>query len=255
MKQIFLSLFGAVALAGVFQTHANAYESHSLAGETIPSYRQRQENATPETVLRWLQEGNRRFVAGTSSHGGYPLDARERVKISSQCQRPLAVVLSCIDSRTAPELVFDTSVGDLFTVRVGANVLNDDILGSMEIAAESGAKLIVVLGHTDCGGVKGACSGLQLGHMTQLLERVKPAISATNRQLDRDPILSKIVGERVVGNRRYIAEVSHTNAVMSTRQIWERSPILRQKIERHEILLLTAVFDVDSGRVIFDQSR
>lgn len=222
------------------------------AQETVAQYRQRQAEATPQSVFQWLQDGNRRFVRGKSIHGGYPKDARNRIQITSRGQRPLAAILSCIDSRTTPELAFDTSVGDLFTARVGANVTNDDIIGSLEIAAESGAKVLVIMGHTDCGGIKGACSGLELGHMTQLLERVKPAIASTNQRLDNDQALSDLVGERVVTNRRYIAEVSHENARLSTRQIRERSQILREKADRGEILLLTALFDVDSGRVIFD---
>lgn len=142
-----------------------------------------------------MKQGNQRFAAGRSNHGGYLINALERAEASAKGQRPLAAILSCIDSRTSPELVFDTSVGDLFTARVGANVINDDILGSLEIAVESGAKVLVVLGHTDCGGVKGACSNLQLGHMTQLLERVKPAIKDTNEWLNKNPKLSESVGE------------------------------------------------------------
>ncbi len=164
-------------------------------------------------------------------------------------------MLSCIDSRTTPEIAFDTSVGDLLTARVGANVVNEDILGSLEIAVESGVKVVVVLGHTDCGGVKAACRGLELGHMTQLLERVKPSITSTNKRLDGDAALSTFVGERVVGNRRYVAEVSHANAAASMRQIRERSKILREKADRGEIYLLTAMYDVDSGRVVFDPTR
>jgi carbonic anhydrase len=217
----------------------------------IQDYRQRQDHATPASVLDWLKEGNSRFAKGKSKHGGYPTDARERIKVAAQGQRPLAAILSCIDSRTTPELTFDTSVGDLFTARIGANVVNDDILGSLEIAVESGAKVIVVLGHTDCGGIKGACSGLELGHMTQLLERVKPAIHTTNTRLDNDPVLSKTVGERVVGNRRYIAEIGHDNAEQSADQLLSRSSILREKVQRGEILLVPAVFNVDTGVVTF----
>lgn len=221
----------------------------------VQVYRQRQELATPASVLAWLKQGNARFAAGRSHHGGYPLDARERIQVAAQGQRPLATVLSCIDSRTTPDLVFDTSVGDLFTARVGANVVNDDILGSLEIAAESGSKVIVVLGHTDCGGIKAACMGLELGHMTQLLERVKPAIQVTNARLDRNPPLSHAVGDRVVTNRRYIAEIGHDNAEMSADQLLERSSILREKVRKQEIILVPAVFDVKSGRVIFKTPR
>jgi carbonic anhydrase len=233
----------------------NCGPQNLVRADSIREYRQRQDDAKPQAVLTWLQAGNRHFAQGISGHGGFPVDARERIQVASKGQRPLAAILSCIDSRTAPELVFDTSVGDLFTARVGANVVNDDILGSLEIAVESGVKVVVVLGHTDCGGVKGACSGLELGHMTQLLERVKPAISSTNAELDSDPALSKLIGERVVTNRRYIARVSHANALLSARQIRERSPYLREKIDQGQILMVTALFDVDSGEVTFDPVR
>lgn len=229
--------------------------ANSGLDERIRIYRQRQTDATPEKVLALLKSGNARFAQGRAEHGGYQSDARERMLVTAQGQRPLAVVLSCIDSRTAPELVFDVSVGDLFTARVGANVVNDDIIGSLEIAVESGAKVVVVLGHTDCGGIKGACSGLVLGHMTQLLERVKPAIQATNARLDRDPLLSKSVGERVVGNRRYIAEIGHENAERSAEQILERSSIIREKVKSGEIVLVPAVYDVDSGLVNFHKAK
>ena len=133
-------------------------------------------------------------------------------------------------------MVFDTTVGDLFTVRVGANVVNDDILGSLEIAAESGARVLLVLGHTDCGGIKAAIGGWKLGHFTQLVEKVKPAIDATNARLDQDSALAREVGERVAGNSRYIAEASHTNAVQSKNQILERSPVLKERVSRGQLL-------------------
>lgn len=216
-------------------------------------YRERRERATPESVMRFLKDGNARFMKGQSTHGGYPADARERRNASATGQRPLAAVLSCIDSRTTPELVFDTSVGDLFTARVGANVVNDDVLGSLEIAVESGAKVVVVLGHTDCGGIKAACNNLVLEHMTQLLERIKPAIIATNKRLDGDAHLSKLIGEHQASNPAYVAEVSHANAQSSAKQIRERSQVLRQHIDRGEIKLLSAVYHVDTGEVVFDE--
>lgn len=218
-------------------------------------YQDRQRTATPEKVLAWLTDGNDRFSKGAATHGGSLTDARDRIGATAHGQRPLAVVLSCIDSRTSPEIIFDTTIGDLFTVRIGANVVNDDILGSLEIAVESGVKVLVVLGHTDCGGVKGACSNLQLGHMTQLLDRVKPAISDTNKFLDMNPILSEKVGDRVAGNRRYIAEVSHMNAQQSARQILERSSLLNEKVKNKEIILISGIYDVDTGKVTFDTAR
>lgn len=222
------------------------------AADDAAAYRQRQAEATPASVMSWLREGNRRFVAGHSNHGGFVRDSRPRIHASSEAQRPLAVVLSCIDSRTAPEMAFDVNVGDLFTVRVGANVVNDDVLGSLEIAIATGAKALIVLGHTDCGGVRAACSGLDLGHMTQLLARVKPAFLDLNAILDRDPALSRAVGERIPTNRRYVAEASHLNAKRSFEQIREQSPILRAKIDSGEIIATSALFDVNTGRVEFD---
>ncbi len=218
----------------------------------VEQYQSRQTVATPKSVLNFLKEGNMRFTSGKSTHGGYPTNTLERVLVAAQGQRPLATILSCIDSRTSPELVFDTSVGDLFTARVGGTVVNEDIVGSLEIAADSGSKVIVVLGHTECGAVKGACSNLKLEHFTQLVERVKPAIAITNDRLDHNPALSNIIGERVVTNRRYIAQVSHTNAERSTAEILERSPFLKEKVQKGEIQIVTALYDIDTGKVIFD---
>lgn len=254
--QNYFSLLGLLAF-GCAQTTVTAQPAGPAQDlkAAIGQYRQRQASASPENVFDWLKAGNDRFQRGASTHGGFPVDTRSRMAVSAAGQRPLAVVLSCVDARTTPELVFDTSVGDLFTVRVGANVVNDDVLGSLEIAVESGARVLVVLGHTDCGGVKGACSHLQLGHMTQLLERVKPAIATTNALLDHDLVLSSLVGARVVTNPRYIAEVSHQNAEQSARQILERSPLLRAKVLNHEILLVSGIYDVNTGKVNFSQQR
>lgn len=236
-------------------SRAETKASKSSIDELVKIYRDRQSSVSPQFVFNWLKEGNSRFASGQSNHGGYPVDARERIQVSAQGQRPLAAILSCIDSRTTPELVFDVSVGDLFTARVGANVTNQDIVGSLEIAAESGAKVIVVLGHTDCGGIKAACNGLELGHMTQLLERVKPAIQITHKRLDADPALAQAVGERVTTNRKYIAEISHDNAQMSVDQILSQSSILREKVASKEIILVGAVFDVETGLVKFDTPK
>lgn len=242
MKHLFFTLLLFLPLA-----HAGGEALQAAVQE----YRQRQTDATPAQVLDWLKEGNRRFRTDTANHGGFPTNTGLRRRVAARGQRPLAAVLSCIDSRTTPELVFDTSIGDLFTARVGAGVINDDILGSLEVAAASGAKVIVVLGHTRCGGVAAACAGEHLEHFTQLLDKIKPAIVDTNAMLDADPALSRRVGARDATNPLYIAEVSHTNAAQSARQIRERSQTLREMLERGEILLVPAMYDVDSGEVRF----
>jgi len=224
-------------------------EFKNQSNDVLVEYRKRQIDLSAPAILDWLIAGNRRFADGKSSHGGYLSDARERISVAGKGQRPLAAILSCMDSRTSPELVFDTSVGDLFTVRVGANVTNDDIIGSLEIAVESGAKVIVVLGHTDCGGIKAACSGVVLGHMTQLLERVKPSILITNSRLDLDQDLSKAVGDRVPSNRRYIAEIGFDHSLLSAQQILQQSEIIAKKVKSKEVLLISALFDVETGLV------
>lgn len=219
-------------------------------GDLLKIYRERQELSTPQSVLQFLTEGNERFSQGRAVHGGYPVNAEERRKIAAQGQRPLAVVLSCIDSRTTPEIIFDTTIGDLFTARVGANVINQDILGSLEISVASGVKVVMVLGHTDCGGIKGACRGLQFGHMTQLFERIKPVIADTNAHLDQHPNLSREIGERDASNPKYIAHVSHNNAKRSVEKIYQASPYLREMVDKGEILLVSALYDVNSGKVL-----
>jgi carbonic anhydrase len=237
----------------MFTTATLASAAPALApSESLQAYRDRQATATPQTTLDWLKAGNKRFAKGQATQGGFGSDPRVRRNNSAQGQRPLAVVLSCIDSRTTPELVFDVSVGDLFTARVGANVINDDILGSMEIAVESGAKIIVVMGHTRCGGIAAACAGEQLGHFTQLLDRIQPVIREVNLKLDADPAHSQEVGDRVASNPKYIREVSHANARNSFRQILEKSSIIRDKVNAGEIKLVSALYEVESGRVLFD---
>lgn len=228
------------------------YFSAITALDSLTLYRARQAQSSPATVLAWLKAGNQRFMNGNSEHGGYCGDARARVQAAAQGQKPLAVILSCIDSRTTPELVFDVSVGDLFTSRVGANVINDDVLGSLEIAAASGAKVIVILGHTDCGGVKGACNGLELGHATQMLQKVRPAIHSTDARLDADIQLSQVIGPRTASNPKYVAEVSHANARQSVSQILERSSFLKDLVDRNEVALVSALYHVDTGEVRFD---
>ncbi len=220
----------------------------------LMAYRQRQADATPESVFAWLKAGNAKFASGQSDHGGYVVDARERIQVSGKGQRPLAVVLSCLDSRTTPELVFDMSVGDLFTTRVGANVISDDVLGGMEVAIDSGAKVIVVMGHTNCGGVGAACNNAELEHFTQLLAKIKPAIQEVNTRLDADPAYATEVGERVCTNRRYIKELSHANAQQSYRQILAQSKFIKEKVDKGEVKLVSALYDVDSGKVMFDQN-
>ena len=226
--------------------------AHHAPSYSVADYQKRQAVSSPAQVFQWLKDGNHRFVVGSADHGGFGNDERPRVGASAPAQKPLAAIVACIDARTSPELVFDTAVGDLFDARVAGNVVDDDLLAGLELAADSGARVLVVLGHTDCGAVKGACADAHEGHLTQLFARIKPALAETNKSLDDDPQLSSRTGQRVCTNHQYISEVGHVNAQRSAREITEKSPILREKIKRGELMLVTGIYDVETGEVRFN---
>jgi carbonic anhydrase len=194
-----------------------------------------QEAMTPAQALKRLKAGNGRFVSGQSLQRDL---AAERVATASG-QYPFAVVLSCVDSRTSSELVFDQGIGDIFNARVAGNVLNDDILGSMEFACKvAGAKLIAVIGHSKCGAVKGVCSGVQLGNLTGLLAKIKPAADAV--PTTGDP-----------SDYAHVDAVARENVRLVMAQIKERSPILGELIRDGKVALVGGMYDLDSGKVSF----
>ena len=200
-----------------------------------PPTKAAQEALTPSDALARLKAGNERFVTGHSVHRNL---VAER-SATAGGQYPFAVVLSCLDSRTSSELVFDQGLGDIFNARVAGNVLNDDILGSMEFACKAaGAKLIAVVGHTKCGAVKGACAGVKLGSLTGLLGKIKPAISAVPASRDRT-------------DAKHIDAVALENVKLVTAQIKQRSPILAQLIREGKVSLVGGMYDLDSGKVQF----
>ena len=189
--------------------------------------------AKPADALERLKAGNRRFVEG---HLDIP-DVVARRRATAGAQHPFAVVLSCIDSRCPAEVIFDQGIGDIFSARVAGNVLNDDILGSLEFATKvAGAKLIAVVGHSNCGAVKGACSGVQLGHLTGLLEKIQPAATTTATP---------------PGTPAQIQAVAEANVRQVLAQIQERSPVLDGLIRRGEVGLVGGMYDLASGRVVF----
>lgn len=192
---------------------------------------------TPADALARLKAGNERFTANQLL--AHDLAAQRRA--TSGGQYPFAVVLSCLDSRTSTELIFDQGIGDVFNARVAGNVLNDDILGSMEFACKAaGAKLIAVIGHSKCGAVKGACSGAELGHLTGLLGKIQPAVAAVPAATDGD----KTSPQRVDA-------VAKENVRLALKQIRERSPILAELIRDGKVGLVGGLHDLDSGRVTF----
>ena len=200
-----------------------------------------QERLTPRQAHEILIEGNRRFVSNLR----YNRNLLQQVNETSDGQYPFAVVLSCIDSRTSAELIFDQGLGDIFSVRIAGNVLNEDILGSMEFACRiAGSRLIVVLGHTRCGAVKGACQHVELGHLTGLLGKIGPALHE----------VEKAHGARVPPET-LVEHVAVENTRHQMRAILERSPILAGLLEQGRIGIVAGTYAVESGEVTFFEER
>jgi carbonic anhydrase len=192
---------------------------------------------TPSQVIDELKKGNERFRTGKMAPRDYLAEQRS----SAAGQYPAAVVLGCLDSRVPVEVVFDAGIGDTFTGRVAGNAINDDMLGSMEFGcAASGAKVVVVLGHTACGAVKGAIDDVVLGNLTGLLARIKPAVSAT-----------KFDGEKSSKNATYVDAVARTNVLLGLAEIRRRSPILEELETKGTIKIAGAMYDLSTGAVEF----
>jgi carbonic anhydrase len=194
-----------------------------------------QQHLTPAKALDILVEGNKRFINNLKANR----DLLKQVNETSEGQHPFAVILSCIDSRTSAELIFDQGLGDIFSVRIAGNCVNEDILGSMEFACKvAGAKLIMVLGHTRCGAVKGACDDVRMGNLTALLNKIRPAVDDT----DTD-------GARDSSNTEFVELVSRRNVELALEQITQRSPILKEMVENGSIGLVGGMYDVSTGSV------
>ena len=192
---------------------------------------------TPEKALNFLLEGNQRFLLNMRINRNY----LEQVRDTSEGQFPFATVLSCIDSRIPTEIIFDQGVGDLFNARIAGNFVNDDIIGSLEFACKvAGSKLIMVLGHTSCGAIKGACDDVHLGKLTQMLEKIKPAVNAVQTEAEE---------ARNSSNLDFVNKVSIENVKIATKAIRDSSEVLRDMIDKHEIEVVGAIYDVSSGRV------
>ena len=200
----------------------------------------KQDAMTPEMAVEKLKAGNRRFVEGTMHNRNLSAQAQ---RTASAGQYPFAVILSCLDSRSAPEIIFDQGVGDLFVARVAGNVISDDMLGSFEFATKvSGSKLVVVMGHSACGAVMGACDGVELGHLTGLLAKITPAVDATPVAAD---------AERSSANAEFVEAVTEANAKMQVADILRRSPILKALVDQGEVQVVPAMHNLSTGEVEF----
>ena len=197
-----------------------------------------QDAINPDQALELLKEGNKRFVNNLKINRNLLQQANE----TSDGQHPFAVILSCIDSRTSAELIFDQGLGDIFSVRIAGNIINEDILGSMEFGCKvAGSKIIVVLGHTKCGAVKGACDHVEMGNLTALLTKLRPAVD------DEETITEN----RNSSNPEFVEKVATINVKRTVKSIMERSPILKEMIESGEIGIVGGNYDVSNGTVTF----
>jgi carbonic anhydrase len=197
-----------------------------------------QDAISPSMALTLLEEGNKRFVNNLKANRNLLQQANE----TSDGQHPFAVILSCIDSRTSAELIFDQGLGDVFSVRIAGNVINEDILGSMEFACKvAGSKIIVVLGHTKCGAVKGACDHVEMGNLTALLTKIRPAVD--------DELTTK--ENRNSKNSDFVENVATINVKRSVKSIMERSTILKDMIESGQIGIVGGMHDIATGEVVY----
>ncbi|MBC2838054.1 carbonic anhydrase family protein [Robiginitalea sp. SC105] len=199
-----------------------------------------QATMTPAKALNFLKEGNQRFQHNLKANR----NLLEQVNDTADGQFPFATILSCIDSRVSAELVFDQGLGDIFSIRIAGNFINQDILGSMEFACKlAGTKLLVVLGHTSCGAVKGACDHARLGHLTALINKIEPAVAAVKEPRDESLRNSR--------NLDFVDAVSEANVKMAIDHIRSQSKILCEMEEAGEIAIVGAMYDISTGEVSF----
>ncbi|GGK13836.1 carbonic anhydrase [Yeosuana aromativorans] len=202
--------------------------------------RETQATMTPQKSLQFLKEGNQRFQNNLKANR----NLLEQVNDTSDGQFPFATILSCIDSRVSAELVFDQGLGDIFSVRIAGNFVNEDILGSMEFACKlAGTKLIVVLGHTSCGAIKGACDDAKLGNLTAMLSKIKPAVKAVKEPMDSSLRNSK--------NQEFVDNVSKMNVQLTIDRIHAESPVLSDMEKNGDIMIIGAMYDINTGAVTF----
>lgn len=207
--------------------------------QTITMTQPIQTALTPAQALDRLKEGNARFVNNRQNNR----DLLQQVKDTGEGQYPFAIVLGCVDSRVSPEVIFDQGIGDIFSARIAGNFVNDDILGSMEFATKvAGAKVILVLGHTRCGAIMGACDNVQLGNLTGMLENLKPAVEAVHTA----------PGEtRSSQNAEFVQQVADKNVTLTIEAIKQRSPVISQMLADGEIKIAGGMYDVTTGEVTF----
>ena len=225
--------FGIAAIATALAVGAPALPRANAAALT----KAQRDAMTPDDIIASMQKGNERFRLGQES----PHDYLAQQKASAKGQYPAAVILSCIDSRAPAETIMDLGIGDCFNARVAGNVVNDDMLGSMEFACKvAGAKVVLVMGHTACGAIKGAIDNAQLGKLTGLLTKIRPAVAATRYQ-----------GERSAKNYEFVDAVARKNVELAMSDVHKRSRVLADMEKAGAIKVAGAMYNLETGLVEF----
>jgi len=207
--------------------------------KAITQTKETQSQITPISALQMLKDGNKRFLENNFMERDY----KEQIRSTTTGQHPFAVILSCIDSRKPTEILFDQGIGDVFNARVAGNFVNTDILGSIEYGCKvAGSKLVLVLGHSACGAVKGACDHVELGNITPMLANIMPAVEAESTNADED---------KSSKNSDFVNRVVSTNVKLTIGRIRDESPVLKEMEENGEIKIVGAIYDVSSGRIDF----
>jgi carbonic anhydrase len=226
-------LTGLAALAAIALLAAPAHADKGAPAMT----KEAQQSLTPAAALKLLKDGNARFVADKPLHRHH----LQQVKDTAKGQYPFASIVSCLDSRTSSEIIFDQGIGDVFNARVAGNIVNTDILGSLEFASKvAGAKVIAVIGHTSCGAIKGACDNVELGNLTALLDKMEPAVEKTS---------SKAGEDRSSKNDAFVDRVAETNVKHTMDTIRKDSPLLAQMEKDGQLLIVGGIYDVATGKV------
>jgi carbonic anhydrase len=232
-RSVFTSLGGVLTLAAVGATPLILTDASEAAALT----KGERDDLTADQIIAAMKAGNERFRSGKPTAHDYVAQKRA----TAGGQHPAAVVLSCIDSRAPAEIIFDARIGDTFNARVAGNIINDDILGSLEFScALSGAKVILVMGHTACGAIKGAIDHAELGHLTGLLEKIKPAVDATSYD-----------GERSSKNYAFVDAVAKTNVMLTVKAIRSSSDILRDLEKDGKVKIVGSMYHLVGGHVDF----
>ena len=236
-RRSFLSAAGAFAAAGLSATTQAQTGKESPSGLSCMVYdKDRQKKVTPDEAMNLLKAGNERFVSGKSIN----CDLMAQVKATADGQAPFAAIVGCIDSRVPPELVFDQRIGDIFAARIAGNFVNTDIIGSLEFATKlAGSKLIVVLGHSECGAIKGAVDDAKLGNLTATLANIRPAVAK----------VSLMDGPRNSKNKRLVQAVADQNAQDAAKMLVDRSEVLRKLFAAGELKIVSAMHDLNTGRI------